>query len=413
MNLEYFIARRSEQERHHQEPSVMMRVATVAVALGIVVMIITIAVIGGFKSQINTKLSGLSGHIVLSHTRGVDTSGGRYITMDESLESLLEEEGLTRYSSFITRGAIARGGELIEGVMVKGVDSLYNREFFQSYITQGEAPHFTKPSSRRELLISKELSDDMQLNIGDRLELLFSGEDGDMERLTFKVAGVFSAGVGEAEKQMIIADIATLRRVNGWAEDQISGVEIWLNRADEASNIAEILNKKIIFGAEKQLDNVGAQSLEELYPSLYDWMRTHDVNGVVVITIMLIVALFNMTTALLILVLERTQMIGILKSLGMGNGALRKIFLYRAFAVTLRGLVWGNGVAIALCLVQQRWGILKLEASGYMLSEVPIELSVGWIMALNVAAVAVILVVMILPTRIVATISPDEIVKYK
>lgn len=399
----------------------MMRVATVAVALGIVVMIITIAVIGGFKTQIDSKLSGLSGHVVVGHVRGVDVSGQRSIEVSDALETVIEFDEAKRHSSFISRGAIARGGDIIEGVVVKGVDSLYNREFFEGYMVEGSAPMFGRSETRRELLISRELANDMEVNVGERLELLFGDESGNIERLTFKVGGVFSIGIGEVEKQMIIADIEAMRRVNGWDQGEVSGIEIWINRADEASEIAEILNKKIIFGADtnlsdielQSLDDVGVQSIEELYPSLYDWMRTHDVNGVVVVTIMLIVALFNMTTALLILVLERTHMIGVLKALGMGNGALRKIFLYRALSVTLRGLTWGNVVGIALCLIQQRWGVLKLEASGYMLSEVPIELGVGWIVALNMAVVVVILVVMILPTRMVATISPDEIVKYK
>ncbi len=394
----------------------MMRVATVAVALGVVVMIITIAIIGGFKSEINTKLSGLSGHIVTTHLRGVQPSIFSYIEDSPALSNIISAEpSLTRQSSYILRGAIARAGGVIEGVVVKGVDSLYNTPFFERYITEGNLPHFGTGLSRRDVLISKSLADDMTLNEGDRLELMFSDEEGggDIDRLTFRVAGIFSSGIGEIEKRMVIADIETLRRVNGWGPTQISGREIWIDEINNAQNIAAELNKKITFDTNNQLNSVMAFSLSQIYPSLFDWLNTHNINGVVVISIMLIVALFNMVTALLILVLERTQMIGILKALGMGNGALRKIFLYRALSVIIRGLVWGNMIALALCLAQQKWGLLKLEASGYMLSEVPIKLELGWIIGLNIGVVVVVLLVMTIPTRIVATIKPDEIIKYK
>ncbi len=414
MNLEYFIAQRSERESKSQEPSIMMRVATLAVALGVVVMIITIAVIGGFKTQINTRLSGLSGHVVVTDVRGVEPSQSIHINDSEELRAIIDETGAVRQSAYILRGAIARGGGVVDGVVVKGVDSLYNTPFFERFLIQGELPRFGTGDSRRELLISKGLADEMSLDVGGRMELLFTDEGAhDVTRLTFKVAGVFSAGIGDVEKRMVIADIETLRKINGWEEEQISGREIWVDDIDKSDNIVKDLNIKIIFDADNELDQMAAFSLGELYPSLFDWLATHNVNGVVVVVIMLIVAIFNMVTALLILVLERTRMVGILKSLGMNNGSLRKIFLYRALSVIIRGLVWGNLVALALCLAQSHWGILKLEASGYMLSVVPIELSVGWVVGLNVGVVAVILLVMIIPTRIVATIKPDEIVKYK
>ncbi len=411
MNLEYFIARRSEQESKSQEPSIMMRVATIAVSLGIIVMIVTIAIISGFKVQINDKLSGLSGHVVVTSSRGVQSS--LPIDDNQTLRGLTTSVDAQRTSAYILRGAIARAGGVIDGVMVKGVDSMYNTQFFDKYLVEGELPHFGSSSSRREVLISNELANAMRLSIGGRIELLFADEQSNIDRLTFKVAGIFSAGIGDMERGIIVADIETLRKANGWGENQISGIEIWIRDVSSAIKTEEDINKMIIFEADSTLDGVAAFSIERLYPSLFDWLKTHDINGVIVVVIMLVVALFNMITALLILVLERTRMIGILKSLGMDNRSLQRIFLYRALNVILRGLVWGNAIAIALCIMQQQWGIIKLEASGYMLSVVPIALSWWWIMALNVGVVAVILLIMTIPTRIVATITPDEIVKYK
>ncbi len=411
MNLEYFIAQRGAKEAKNQEPSVMMRVATVAVSLGIVVMIITLAVIGGFKSQINSKLSGLSGHVVVTNTRGVQSS--LPIAHSRALGEIVGDVGAVRESAYIMRGAIARAGDVIDGVVVKGVDSHYNAPFFEEYLVEGHLPEFGSSEARREVLISSELASAMETSHGERVELLFVDDSGEVERLTFRVGGVFSIGVGEMERGVVIADIETLRKVNAWSAEEISGLEIWLDKMSDAERVAEDINKMIIFGAESELDSVVAIPIERLYPALFDWLKTHDINGVIVVAIMLIVAIFNMITALLILVLERTRMIGILKSLGMGNESLRRIFLYRALGVIVRGLVCGNIIAAVLCGVQSRWGVVKLEASGYMLSQVPIEVSAWWWIALNVGVVVVVLAVMTIPVRIVATITPDEIVKYK
>ncbi len=389
----------------------MMRVATVAVSLAVIVMIITISIIGGFKSQINNKLSGLSGHILLTDARA--TQSPSPILLSTTLDSLISTLSPTRQSAYILRGAIARGGGVIDGVMVKGVDSLYNAPFFGNYLTSGELPHFGTPQAKREVIISEELANTMQLSANDRLELLFTSDDGDIDRLTFKVAAIFSAGIGEMERGVIIADIATLRRLNGLLDTQVSGVELWLSDMSFATPASDDINLSLFLSDDSALDNISAIPIERIYPSLFDWLKTHDINGIIVVIIMLVVALFNMVTALLILVLERTRMVGILKSLGMNNSSLQRIFLYRAFSITLKGLAWGNTIAILLCLAQQHWGIIKLESSGYMLSEVPIELRLWWVAGLNVGVIFVILLVMILPTRIVSTITPDEIVKYK
>ncbi len=407
MNLDFFISRRMGSD----SKSIMTRVATIAVAVGLVVMIITIAVIAGFKTQISQRLSALSGHIVVTDVVGVNPASRMAITQDAELEDIIIQSGATRFNTYILRGAIAKGGNQLEGVVVKGVDSLYNSSLFEGAIVEGHAPQFGTSAARRELLVSQELASDMDLHPSQRLELLFSDEDGDVSRLTFKVAGVFSIGVGENEKGLIIADIQTLRRLNGWAENQISGYEVEIANPSVAQDVASELNKKILYSSEQE--RTVALSLQELYPALFDWLATHDINGVVVGVIMLVVAIFNMATALLIMVLERARMVGILKSIGMDNGSLGRIFLWRAGGIILRGLAWGNIIGIALCLVQQRYELLKLEASGYILSVVPCELEVWWIVALNIGFAGVVLIVMSLPVRMVASISPDEIVKYR
>ncbi len=368
----------------------MVRVATCAVAVGIIVTTIAIAIIAGFKSQIESRLSSLSGHIVVTDVVGVNPASLHSIRSKEEIEDILNQNGAVRVEPYILRGAIACSPELLEGVVVKGIES---------------------ELERREVVISTKLARDMSLEIGTRIELLFNDQKGENARLTFKVADIITTKLGEIEDKIIMTNIETLRRVNGWDKDEISGYEVWLDSIDNAEKVAREINHKILYTTDQE--RVIALWIKELYPSLFDWLTTHDINGVVVIIIMLVVAIFNMATALLILVLESSRMVGILKSLGMDNRGLTHIFLHRAGRIIIRGLAWGNTIGLLLCFAQQRWGVLKLDASGYMLATVPIELEVWWIIALNIGFATVTLIIMTLPLKVIASISPDEIVKYR
>lgn len=397
----------------------MLPVATLSVALSIAVMVITIAVIFGFKREVHTKLTSLSGQIVMSSVGGVDPSGTHAIELSTDAEQIAQSAAswvgveLLRISPIATRGAIIRTPSTVEGVVLKGVGAEYDTAIFESGLLEGELPDFGADEKSRNVLIAKGLADEAGLKVGDKIELLVSQDNSQMRRDLYRVGGVYTSGLGGAEKMLIITDIRNVQRLNGWSESQISNYELWLSDLRQAPAVADQINTDIIYSDSDSLTSVVAYDVQRLYPSIFDWLAAHDINAVVIIVIMMMVALFNIITALLILVLERTQLIGMLKVLGMNDMAIRKIFLYRALGITIKGLIYGNGVAILLCMVQQKFQLLKLDEAGYILSSVPIDLSAWWLLLLNFGVVTMILLLVIVPTKMVGRVEPSKAIKFQ
>ncbi len=392
----------------------MMRVAMTAVAMGLTVMIITLAVIFGFKEQIAAQLTASSGHVVVTSVRGVAASMTDPILRGKAVEDLiLSNGGVESYAPYAVAGGVVRGGGVAEGVMVKGLDSLSDLSHLHKIIEEGEVPDFGRSTGSRDVLISSDLAQSIGAEVGKRLELLYTDSEGGVERFIFRIAGLVRAPKGTVERSYIIGDLRAVQRLHGWESDEVSGYEIWLSEADKAGEVTTAINQGIIYSSSDDLDNVGVFSCEDLFPGIFGWLKTHDVNALVVIVIMLLVAIFNMVTALLILVLERASMVGVLKSLGMNNRSLQMIFVYRALNITLRGVLYGNLVGLGLCFVQWKWRLITLDASGYILTHVPISLSVTWVVLINMAVVGVITVAMAIPSRMVTKINPSESVKYR
>ncbi|MFR9644048.1 MAG: FtsX-like permease family protein, partial [Rikenellaceae bacterium] len=284
---------------------------------------------------------------------------------------------------------------------------------FDRGLFEGEIPNFGGEKSSRNTIVSKELASELGLEVGGRLELLMADDDGSLRRDLYRIAAIYTAGGGAAEKGVVLTDIRNVQRLNGWGESQISGYEISLSNRDKSVEIADQINIEILYNENEELDQSAAYAIERLYPSIFDWLAALDMNGVVIISIMMVVAIFNIITALLILVLERVQMIGVLKALGMNNSSLRQVFLLRALSITFWGLIWGNGVGIALSLLQRHFEVVKLDETGYLLDTVPIELGVGWITLLNIGVIVAIIIVVSVPTRIVGSIEPHKAIKFQ
>ncbi len=419
---EYFIAQRTAQaqadggEREGEaaaEGGISSSIATLAISLSLCVMILTIAVIIGFKSEVHNRLTALSGDIIVTTHRGPNPSIIEPITRGERIEQVIKDAverhgSLVRHiSPYVARSVVVRSPSSIEGVILKGVDS--------ASLPSGK---------RRDAIVSQELAAEAELEVGSRLELLaieegrekIDGSEGDgqtIRRDLYRVGAIRSNGGGDAEKLFITTDIRNLQRLNGWSAEEISGYEIGVTERERAALIAREINREILYCDTEQMDGVAAFSIEQLYPNIFDWLNALDINAVVVISIMMIVALFNIITAILILVLERMQMVGILKTLGMNNHSIRNIFLHRALSITLRGMAWGNGIGVGLALLQHHFKIIKLNEAGYMLSSVPIDMSIGWLLLLNIGVLFAILLSVMLPTRIVSSIEPHKAVKFQ
>ena len=289
----------------------------------------------------------------------------------------------------------------------------YDTSLLGEWLVRGQMPRIGDSIRTKDILLSQLLADRLEVGVGDRIEMLFVDGGERPRRDRFKVSGIYASGLDEMDRTMVFTDIRNVQRLCDWTADEISGYEIRVRALDEAPAFARTLGRTLLYDEGEGTENLAVESVTERYANIFDWLKAHDVNAAVVIGIMLVVAFFNMTSALLILVLERTRMIGLLKALGMRSRQIRAVFLWRAAFVALRGLGWGNLVGLGLCVVQHTTHLVKLNPEGYLLSEVPISLGWGWWLALNAGFIAVIVLLLMIPASIVSRIKPEETIRYE
>ena len=392
----------------------MERIAVVAVALSVGVMILSLAVMMGFKREVTRKITGFAAHVTVTDVRSVNALDSQPVRRSDYLENLIRStEGFVALAPYALRGGIVRTDEAVEGVVLKGVDASYDRQAFAAWLEEGELPRIGDSVRTKDVLLSRNLARRLRLGVGDRMEMLFV-EHGELPRRDrFKVAGIYASGMDEMDNAFVLIDIRNVQRLSDRASDEISGYEIMTRDLASADDFAGRLDRALLYDDDPATDNLVAMSVGMQYANIFDWLKAHDINAVVIIVIMLAVAFFNMTSALLILVMERTRTIGLLKALGMRNAELRRVFLYRAVFVAVRGLAWGNGIGLAICFLQRWTGLVKLDAEGYLLSEVPIGLEWGWWLLLNAGVLAAIVVLLTIPASIVSTVKPSEAIRYE
>ena len=414
MNLAFFIARRTAQHTPDNKPGVMERIAVISVALSVAVMILAMAVIMGFKHEVARKVTAFAAHAVVTDVRGVGTLDSEPVHRSARTEGLIRStRGFASMAPYAVKGGIVRTADAVGEVMLKGVDTSYDWSAFRGWLVDGDLPRVGDSIRTKDILLSRSLADRLMLGVGDRVEMLFV-EPGELPRRDrFKVSGIYASGLEDMDGAVVLTDLRNVQRLAEWTPEKVSGYEILLDDLAGADAFAARLSDVLLYDESDDTRNLVATSVMERYPNIFDWLRAHDVNGVVIVVIMLVVAFFNMASALMILVLERTRMIGLLKAFGMRNGQLRQVFLWRASFITLRGLAWGNAVGLGLCFVQRYFHVVRLSSEGYLLSEVPISLGWGWWLALNAGAVAAIVALLVVPTYIVSTVKPDESIRYE
>ncbi len=391
----------------------MMRIAAAAVATGMAVMIITLSVIEGFSTEINAKLTGLSGHVRVIDVHSPNAAEPHPFRRSDTLERLAGGlDGFVSLAPFAVRGGIVRSTDAVEGIMLKGYAE-GGDSFYAESLVEGSMPRIDDSVRHKDILLSRTVADRLGMGVGDKIEMLFVDGERPPRRDRFKISGIYASGMDETDNVSALTDIRNVQRLIDGDERTISGYEIRIDAIGRADEFAAELNEEILYRGDASTDSLAAESIGELYPEIFDWMKTHDVNAAVVIVLMLTVALFNMASALLILVLERTRTIGVLKALGTDDASLRKIFLWRASFIALRGLLWGDVIGVGLCLLQKFTGAVRLDAEGYVLSVMPIDINWMSVAALNAGTIIVIVVGLLIPARIVAGIRPDEAVRYE
>ena len=388
----------------------MVHIATAAVAVGIAVAIITLSVIIGFKEQISSLVSGSISDISISSPYAERQPEQYPISDNESLLGIITTtQNIAHTERYALRSCVVRGERGAVGIALKGVGSEANTSLFAERLESGTLPRIEE-SRRKELLLSQSVASKIGASTNSRVEILLLEGDTPRREL-FKVCGIYRSALGETGAELALTDIRNIQKLNGWEPSQITGYTCLLDNTGLSTESADILNLRLMHEYEGE-ESLYAVSSKERHPDIFGWLETHDINATVILTIMLVVAIFNMVTALLILVFERTRMIGTLKSMGMQNSAIRKIFTYRSARIITLGIAIGNIVAIGLLLLQQHFHLIKLDETGYFLSEVPVSLGAWWIAITDILFATVIVVVTHLATSIVARIKVADAIKY-
>lgn len=412
MNVEYFIARRihfRHDKKNVSRPAV--RIAIIGIAIGLAVMLLTVSIVLGFKQEIRNKTIGFGGHIQLSNFDTNNSYEMLPVTLRESLkDSLAAIPGVKNLSGFATKPGIIKTDEAFQGIVLKGIGPDFDREFFTNHLTEGD---FIEPgdSLRNEVLISQHLARLFKLKTGDSFFTYFVQDQ--IRARKFTIKGIYSTNFIEYDKLFIITDIRHIRQLNGWQENQVSGYEL---RIADFKQLDEIGNEVYALTATKTSDDGKSyytRTIRELNPQIFAWLDLLDINVWVILALMLAVAGFNMISGLLILILERTSMIGILKSVGATNWSIRRIFLYHSLFLIGKGMMWGNIAGLAIITLQYFTGIIPLDPEAYYVSTVPVLFHWPLFIILNVGTLLISIAMMIGPSYLITKILPAKIIRYE
>ena len=412
-SLEYLIARRTASSDSESRTSVMSRIATVTVALAMAAMILTLAVVQGFRRQIYADLSGFGADVRIVDVATLSGTDKLIPLSSDMLQSVAATDGVAWVAPYVVTEGMAKCGDNVVGLQLKGVGPTYNTEWWQSRLVEGALPDFGAEQRGRQMLLSRATASLLGIGVGDRVEMLFV-EDNRPRRDAFRVVGLYHTGFEEMDRVVALCDERDVRREVAIADDSVSGYDVAIADGYQLDDVAAALDEEIFLqaGQDEGFVSTLAATLRMRHPVIFDWMQAHTVIARAVVIIMMVVLLFNMAAAMLIMVFDRIGMIGALKALGLRTAAIRRIFLYRAALIFVRGAVWGNLVGGVLALVQWQWQVIRLDPTGYMLSVLPIDIGWWWLW-LNVGAFAVAIVVMLLPSVVVAGIQPERTLRYK
>ncbi|MGF1587152.1 MAG: ABC transporter permease [Bacteroidales bacterium] len=413
MNLELYIAKRlvrgDERKRSISGPVVAIAIA--GIALGLAVMIMSASIVTGFKREIRNKVIGFGSHIqIINYDSNISFETAPVNRNQTFLKDLIEIPEIRHIQPFATKAGIIRTRDDIQGVVLKGIDNTFDWSFFDRNMQEGEKITFTDTITSNDAVISRAIASMLRLNVGDDFAMYFVQDPPRARRLT--VSGIYETGLEELDKMFVLADMRHIQRLNDWDDSQISGYEILLDNYDNLDAVKLQVDELAGDIFTEELSRLRVVSIGDKYPQFFDWLQLLDMNVWVILSLMVIVAGFNMVSGLLILILERTGMIGILKALGLENSGLRKIFLYQSAFLIAKGLLWGNLIGIGLALIQHFTGIIKLDQASYFIATVPVNLRLSHILMLNGGTMIITIAMLIVPSYIIGRISPEKTIRF-
>ena len=415
MNFPLFIARRiySDKGDRRKVSRPAIHIATVGVAIGLAVMILTVSVVLGFKHTIRDKVIGFGSHIQVCNFLAMQTTDSYPICIDDStLNALRHIDGISHAERYATAQGILKTETDFLGIAFKGVAEEYNWDFIRQNLVSGEIPKFSDKSASNKILVSTNTASTLHLKVGNRIYGYFVSDTGVRAR-RFTVSGIYETNMSQFDNSLCFTDLYTTRKVNGWEEGQCSGAELRVSDFSRLETTATGVVKKVNRKTDRYGDVMISQTIYEAYPQIFSWLSLLDINVWIILVLMICVAGFTMISGLLIIILERTQMIGTLKALGAKNSSIRHTFLWFAVFVIGRGVVFGNLAAIALIVLQKTTGIVSLDPATYYVSEAPMEVNIPAFVVLNVVTVAVSILILIAPSYLISHIHPAKSMRYE
>ena len=414
MNLELFIAKKIHfsQKEGKRTSLPAIKIAITGIALGLAVMILSLAIIIGFKMEIRNKVIGFGSNIQITNFDRNSSFETEPIAINDSLLAMIKQfPGVRHISPFSTKPGILKTETDFQGIVLKGVDQTYDWTFFRDNLKEGALPSFDGKRASTDILMSQHMANLLKLKVGDSFLTYFVQDN--VKARKFHITGIYDTGFVDYDKLFVITDIRQITSLNDWEKDEVSGYEIMIDKFDNLDLVTEGLDEALDEETDKSGNSYYVRSIKELNPEIFAWLDVLDINVVVIIILMLTVAGFTMISGLLIIILERTNMIGILKALGESNANIRKIFLYVSFFLISKGMLWGNIIGIALCLLQSRFNIVSLDPETYYLNSVPIDLNITAWLLLNIGTLIVSMFMMLAPSYLITKIAPAKSIRFE
>lgn len=412
MNLELFIAKKitlgEKGEKKISHP--IISIAKVSISLGICAMILAVAIVTGFKTEIRNKVTGFVSHIQITNydnnssfeTQPIDKNA-----IDTALISKID--GIRHIQTFATKPGILKTKSDIQGIVLNGVGEDHDWGFFKDHLIDGEIFQLGNKKSN-DILVSEKLSKLLNINPGDKLSVYFIQQPPRERRFT--VTGIYNSGMEEFDKLFLICDLRHIQKLNDWNENQISGYEIFIDDFNQLSELNNLVKRATANSFTADGGSIKVRSIDRKYPQIFSWLEMLNINVWIILTLMILVAGFNMISGLLIIILEKTNMIGVLKALGTANWPIRKLFLYQASIIIGKGMFWGNLIGIGICLLQHYFEIIPLDPTNYYVDTVPINLKISHLLLLNLGSLLLTIAMLLGPSYLITRISPAKAIKF-
>jgi lipoprotein-releasing system permease protein len=413
MNLPYLIANRLIKGR--REGTSFSRpinvIAIIGIAMGLAVMILAVAILTGFKQQIRDKVVGFGSNIqIMNNDSNISFETTPVSDTEEFVSKIKQIPGIRHVEVFATKAGIIKTDRDIQGVVLKGIGSDFDWSYFSSNMVDGSVFIVSDTGRTDKVIISKKISDMLNLKTGDSFAMHFIQDPPRMRKFT--ISGIYETSLEEFDKMYVFCDIGHIKRLNGWEDDQVSGFEVFIDDFDRLDEMTESIRDTIGYKIVENETMFRVTNIKTIYPQIFDWLNFQDINVIIIILLMLVVAGFNMISGLLILILEKTNMIGILKALGSDDTTIRRVFLYQAAYLIGKGLLWGNIIGIGLAVIQLKTGIITLDPSSYYIKTVPVNLNLIHVLLLNAGTMISIVIMLLVPSQLISRITPVKAIKY-